>query len=85
MTTWQLQDAKNRFSAVVNAALDGEPQTVTRRGEPAVVVVSVEEYQRLRNGKPDNIPTFVEHLLSIPQRGDFDFERLPLKPRDIDF
>jgi len=44
MTTWQLQDAKNRFSAVVNAALSGQPQTVTRRGAPAVVVLAVEEY-----------------------------------------
>ena len=85
MASWQLQDAKNRFSAVVNAALAGEPQQVTRRGEPVVVVVSVEEYERLRKGKPDDTPTFVEHLLAIPQGGDFDFERLPLKPRDIDF
>ena len=38
MTSWSLQDAKNRFSAVVNAALAGEPQRVTRRGEPVVVV-----------------------------------------------
>lgn len=85
MASWQLQDAKNRFSAVVNAALAGEPQQVTRRGEPVVVVVSVDEYERLRKGKPEDAPTFVEHLLAIPQGGDFDFERLPLKPRDIDF
>ncbi len=86
MASWQLQDAKNRFSAVVNAALAGEPQQVTRRGEPVVMVVSVEEYERLRNGKPDDAPTFVEHLLAIPQDdGEFEFERLPLKPRDIDF
>ena len=32
MAEWSLQDAKNRFSAVVNAALDGSPQMVTRRG-----------------------------------------------------
>ena len=84
MTDWQLQDAKNRFSAVVNAALAGEPQRVTRRGKPAVVVLSVEEYERLRKGKPDSTPTFVEHLLAIPKGGDFDFERLPLKPRPLD-
>ena len=40
MTEWSLQDAKNRFSAVVNAALAGEPQRVTHRGEPAVVVIA---------------------------------------------
>ena len=51
MASWKLQDAKNRFSAVVNAALAGEPQQVTRRGEPVVMVVSVEEYERLRHGE----------------------------------
>ena len=50
MTTWQLQDAKNRFSAVVDAALAGEPQQVTRRGKPAVVVLAVSEYERLCRG-----------------------------------
>ena len=45
---WPLQDAKNKFSALVNAALAGAPQRVTRRGQPAVVVVlAAEEYERL--------------------------------------
>ena len=43
MVEWPLQDAKNKFSAVVEAALAGEPQRVTRRGRPAVVVLAVEE------------------------------------------
>ena len=33
MTEWSLQDAKNRFSAVVDAAVGGDPQRVTRRGK----------------------------------------------------
>ena len=37
---WSVQDAKNRFSAVVDAALAGQPQEVSRRGKPAVVVLS---------------------------------------------
>ncbi len=56
MVEWSLQDAKNRFSAVVDAALAGEPQRDTRRGHPAVIVVAVEEYERLRKGKPDHTP-----------------------------
>ncbi len=84
MTEWSLQDAKNRFSAVVNAALAGEPQKVTRRGKPAVIVIAVEEYERLRNGEPDDTPTFVEHLLDIPKGGDFEFERWPLDSRPLD-
>ena len=75
MADWNLQDARNRFSAVMNAALSGEPQRVTRRGRTAVVVIAVEEYERLRRLQPDSIPTFVEHLLAIPKGGDFDFER----------
>ena len=47
MTEWPLQDAKNKFSALVNAALAGEPQRVTRHGQPAVVVLATEEYERL--------------------------------------
>ena len=44
---WTLQDAKNRFSAVVDAALAGQPQEVSRRGKPAVVVLSAAEYARI--------------------------------------
>ena len=44
---WQLQDAKARFSELVDAALQEGPQTVTRRGEKAVVVISHQEFLRL--------------------------------------
>ena len=85
MPDWSLQDAKNRFSAVVDAALAGEPQQVTRRGKPAVVVLSVKEYERLRSQPPEDLPSFIEHLLSIPSGGDdFEFERMPLSPRPLD-
>ena len=82
MTTWQLQDAKNRFSAVVDAALAGEPQQVTRRGKPAVVVLAVEEYERLCRDQPDHIPNFVDHLLAIPKAPDDDAFELPARTRD---
>ena len=84
MTTWRLQDAGNRFSAVVDAALAGKPQLVTRRGKPAVVVLAVTEYERLRTKAPDDTPTFAEHLLAIPKGGDFEFERWPLASRPVD-
>ncbi len=84
MTEWQLQDAKNRFSAVVDAALAGSPQCVTRRGKPAVVVLAVEDYERLRRNGKAAAPTFVEMLLAIPKDGE-EFERLPLRLREFDF
>lgn len=83
MTAWKLQDAKNRFSAVVAAAVAGEPQRVTRRGRPAVVVVAVAEYERLRRLERANAPTFAELLLSIPQDGGA-FERIGLPSRPVD-
>ena len=82
---WSLQDAKNRLSAVVRAACEGEPQIVTKRGRRAVVVLSAEEYDRL-SGKMKERPSFVEHLLAFPQgKGRFKFEGSKLKLRDIKF
>ncbi|MDE2932748.1 MAG: type II toxin-antitoxin system Phd/YefM family antitoxin [Chloroflexota bacterium] len=83
MTEWPLQDAKNRFSAVVDAALAGDPQRVTRRGRPAVVVLAVDEYERLRQIEKANAPTLGELLLNIPQDGH-EFVRLSLPARSED-
>ena len=77
MTDWSLHDAKNRFGAVVDAAIAGEPQRVTRRGNPVIVVIAVEEYECLRHLEKANAPTFAELLLAIPQDGG-EFERLRL-------
>jgi antitoxin Phd len=43
---WQLQEAKSRFSELVEKVLQHGAQTVTKHGRPAVVVISVEEYER---------------------------------------
>ncbi len=66
-TTWRLQDAKAQFSAVVDAALGGEAQLVTRRGKRAVVVLDAGEYERLRRGERAHAPGFIEHLLAMPR------------------
>ncbi len=79
---WSLQDAKNRFSAVVEAALAGRPQEVTRRGRPAVVVLAVEEYERLVQVAAGQRESFAEHLLHFPGG---EVERLQAKPRDVAF
>lgn len=83
---WSLQDAKNSFSAVVAAASKGTPQTVTKRGKPTVVILSVAEYERLKQQGVQRRRSFVEHLLAFPQSdGEFEFQRLELTPRDIEF
>ena len=84
MNVWPLQDAKNRFSAVVDAALAGTPQRVTRRGKPAVVVVSEEEYARLRHVERAQAPRLADLLLLMPQ-DDGEFERFEFVPRSFDF
>jgi len=66
-TSWRLQDAKAQFSAVVNAALNGEAQLVTRRGKRAVVVLDADEYERLRQSERAQAPGFIEHLLAMPR------------------
>ena len=83
---WSLQDAKNGFSAVVAAASKGTPQTVTKRGKPTVVVLSVAAYEKLTRKEEKQHRSFVEHLLAFPQGDDdFEFERIDIEPRDIEF
>jgi prevent-host-death family protein len=80
---WTLQDAKNRFSAVVDAALAGTPQEVTRRGKPAVVVLSAEEYHRLILNETAQRESFADHLMAFP--GDGTVPRAKVRPRDVSF
>lgn len=44
--SWQLQEAKNHFSEVVERAIKDGAQTVTKHGKPAVMIISVEDYQK---------------------------------------
>ena len=82
-----LQDAKNRFSAVVQEALAGRPQAVSRRGKPAVVVVAAEEYDRLVAAAGSKRGSFLDHLRAFP---DFDddadpfADRMEVRFRDLD-
>ncbi len=63
---WQLQDARNQFSKVVQKAQQEGPQVVTLRGERAVVVVSARDYDALRARRL----TFVDDLLAAPAWDD---------------
>lgn len=77
-----LHEAKNQFSAVVEAALAGRPQEVSRRGKPAVVVVAAEEYHRLLQAAQGSRGSFVEHLMAFPGE---EIERAKASPRDVAF
>ena len=66
---WQLQEAKNKLSEVVEEALTHGPQVITRRGVETVIVVSWTEYR--------------EMLLSRKKLSDF-FRESPLAGADLD-
>jgi antitoxin Phd len=63
--SWQLQDAKNRFSELVNEAERSGPQIVTRRGSEAAVVLSYRDYQKL--AARGQRGTLIDALLSAPK------------------
>ena len=48
---WQLQDIKSKFSELVELAISKGPQFVTKRGVKSVVVISIDEFNRLKNQK----------------------------------
>jgi antitoxin Phd len=59
MTSWALQDAKGRFSEVVERARRDGPQIVTRRGAEAVVIVAAEQFRQLtRQGGAEDLAGF---------------------------
>lgn len=65
--TWPLQQAKNHFSEVVEAALHEGPQEITRHGKPVAAVLSCDEYARLTG--VDQRPSLARYLLDAPQIG----------------
>jgi antitoxin Phd len=80
--SWSMQDAKNRFSEVVEAARR-MPQTVTRHGKPTVVVMDIVEYERLRHLERAQAPSFADALLAMPQDNG-EFPRHNVRVRDLD-
>ncbi len=81
LDTWQLQDAKNRFSEVVKKALANGPQIVTKRGVETVIVLSVKEYRKLK--RPKN--SLVDFFKDSPLRDmDIDMTRSKETAREID-
>jgi prevent-host-death family protein len=67
MQTWPVQDAKARFSELLDACIAGKPQMVTKRGMEAAVLVPVDVWRRLQASSK---PTLKQLLLSDQARGD---------------
>jgi len=79
--TWTLADAKAKFSEVIKRALADGPQTVTRNGHIAVVVVSAAEWER-KTHRPGNLAEF---FAASPLGGSsLEVERLDGGPREAE-
>jgi antitoxin Phd len=70
-STWQLQEAKNRLSEVVQFSISDGPQTITLHGKPSAVVLSFESYKKLSTR---NEP-LVDFLLGGLRGTNLDLER----------
>ena len=81
MHTWQLQDAKAHLSELVKKATSGEPQEITLRGKPAVVVLSTQQYEKLKQPKQK----LVNFLKQSPLANiDINIERDNTSMRDVE-
>ena len=77
---WQLQEAKSKFSQLVEEAMHKSPQVVTKHGRNAVVVLSFEEYVRMTSPKMD----LVSFLRASPLAGEeIELTRSKDIPRDV--
>ncbi len=76
--TWELQEAKLRFSEVVRRALTEGPQWVTRNGRRVVVVVAAEDFESTENGQ-----SFKDFLLSGPELQPLDIRRSGAAAPDV--
>jgi len=61
---WQLQEAKNKFSNLVDKARHDGPQVVTKHGKEAVVIIAIEDYQKLNKPTSDLISFLKKSPLS---------------------
>ena len=76
---WQLQEAKAKFSELVQKAIEEGPQTVTRRGKPSVVVLSAEQFELMKKRQID-----LKDLLRSAPWHELEIERDTSPPRDTD-
>ncbi len=82
---WSFHEARNKLGAVVEAAVAGKPQVISRSGHPAVVVVSASSYEQLLAEARQARGSFVDHLLAMPSEACSErvVRRAQVEPRDV--
>jgi prevent-host-death family protein len=79
--TWTVAEAKAKFSEVIERAQSGGPQTVTKNGRTAVVIVAAEEWER----KTKRVGNLAEFFAASPLRGSgIKVKRLKHRVRQVD-
>lgn len=86
MATWQLQEAKAKFSQVVDLTQTEGAQVVTRNGVPVVAIVPIEEWRKVQpeaeKPKAKTMWEIIQKLRSMPGGVDEEGSELPIFPRD---
>ena len=81
MKTWPVQDAKARFSELLEACISDGPQMVTKRGAETAVLVPLNEWRRLKSAAR---PSLKQLLLSDLGRGELVIPpRVPARRRNV--
>ena len=77
---WTVAEAKAKFSKVIERAHSGGPQTITRNGHTAAVIVAAEEWER----KTRRTGNLAEFFAASPLRGSrLKIKRSKDRPRKI--
>lgn len=78
---WQLQEAKNKLSQVVDEALTQGPQIITRRGVEVVIVLSIADYQTLQKASApqSNIVDFFRYSPLVEVELDLSRDKSPVR------
>lgn len=77
---WTVAEAKAKFSEIIDRAMREGPQTITRKGRTAAVVVGAEEWER----KTKRVGTLAEFFAGSPLRGSkLKVRRIKAQPRKI--
>ena len=80
MKTWQMQEAKAKFSELIKNVVNKEPQLISVRGKPTVVVISFDKYKNLMSNKI----SFIKLMRNSPLVGvELDIDRKIDKEREI--
>ncbi len=78
MHNWQLQEAKNRLSQVIDEAITAGPQVITRHGREVAIVLSMDEYRFLA-ARQESLVDFFRHSPFVGVELDLTRDKTPIR------